>query len=245
MLAVYTCDNCGQADDHPKLHYGGPGGAVAEVYHHDCLPHRVIEDMLSISEWEMTETGLVLRDRRPIPRKSLPKSIAEALAIRDFALEGVRGTELRRLITSKKSLRIAGGASGLDDVTSQSLLALLNQGTAFTITTPLKCLFLSAVRATATGTDTEWGTSGGYTAGTGFSGVTFAAAAAGAPSTQVSNIAVTISNSPAQTWAGNRLVDSSGTPKETFWGTLTGGNKTVNAGDTCTIPSGSLQTSLG
>lgn len=136
-------------------------------------------------------------------------------------------------------------ASGLDDVTSQALLALLNQGTAFTITTPIKCLFLSAVRATATGADTEWTTSGGYTAGTGFSGVTFAAGTAGAPSTQNSNVAVTITNAPAQTWAGNRLVDSTGTPKETFWGTITGGNKTINAGDTCTVPSGSLQTSLG
>lgn len=136
-------------------------------------------------------------------------------------------------------------ASGLDDTTAAAVLALLNQGTALTIATPIKCLFLSAVRATQTGTDTEWSTSGGYTAGTGFSGVTFAAAAAGAPATQNSNVAVTITNAPAGTWAGNRLQDSTGTPKETFWGTLTGGNKTINAGDTCTIPSGSLQTSLG
>ena len=244
MLAVYTCDNCGQADDHPKLHYGGPAGAISEVYHHDCLPHRVIEDLTSVSEWETTDSGLMLRRRELIPTKKLPKQMAEALAIRQFALDGLHGDELRQHITTRP-LRIAGGASGLDDATSGALLALLNQGTAFTITTPIKCLFLSAVRATATGSDTEWTTSGGYTAGTGFSGVTFAAFTAGAPSTQNSNIAVTITNAPAQTWAGNRLIDSTGTPKETFWGTLTGGNKTINAGDTCTIPSGSLQTSLG
>lgn len=136
--------------------------------------------------------------------------------------------------------------SGLDDVTSAAILAAINGGAAFTITGPLKVLFLSAVRATATGADTEWATAGGYTAGTGFSGVTFAAATAGAPSTQNSNVAVTLTNAPAQTWAGNKIVDSTATtPKETFWGTITGGSKVVNAGDTVTIPSGSLQTSLG
>ena len=36
---AYTrCDNCGQTDDHPKLHYG------AETYHHDCIPARVLDD---------------------------------------------------------------------------------------------------------------------------------------------------------------------------------------------------------
>lgn len=136
-------------------------------------------------------------------------------------------------------------ASGLDATTAAAILAEINGGAAFAVTAPLKCLFLSTVRATATGADSEWATAGGYTAGTGFSGVTFAAATAGAPATQNSNVAVTITNAPAATWAGNRIQDSSGTPKVTFWGTLTGGNKTVNAGDTVTIPSGSLQTSLG
>lgn len=135
-------------------------------------------------------------------------------------------------------------ASGLDSTTAAAILTEINGGTAFTITGPLKVLFLSAVRASATGTDTEWSTGGGYTAGTGFSGVTFGAATAGAPSTQNSNVAVTITNAPAGTWAGNKIVDSSGTPKTTFWGTLSA-NKTINSGDTVTIPSGSLQTSLG
>lgn len=136
-------------------------------------------------------------------------------------------------------------ASGLDSATSALLLAAINGGTAVTFAAPIKCQFLSAVRAADNGTDTEWATAGGYTAGTGFSGVTFAAAVNANPSSQTSNIAVTITNAPAQTWAGNRLVDSSATPKVTFWGTLTGGNKTINAGDTVTIPSGSLQTTLG
>jgi hypothetical protein len=34
-----ACDQCGQTDDHPKLHYG------IETYHHDCIPFRVREDL--------------------------------------------------------------------------------------------------------------------------------------------------------------------------------------------------------
>lgn len=240
MIAVQQCDGCGQVDDHPKHHYG------QETYHHDCTPFRVIEDMTSISHWGHDEDGQpLLMGRTPLEEKHYPKQIADALTIKKLAEGGTRGEKLRKLITSGKPLNVRGGASGLDSATSALILAAVNGGTAVTFATPIKCLFLSAVRATATGTDTEWTTSGGYVAGTGFSGVTFAAAAAGAPSTQNSSIAATITNCPAQTWAGNRLVDSSGTPKVTFWGTITGGNKTVNAGDTCTVPSGSLQTSLG
>lgn len=136
-------------------------------------------------------------------------------------------------------------ASGIDSTTTAAILAAMHLGTAVTFTGPLKLLFLSAVRATDTGADTEWTTASGYTAGTGFSGLTFAAAAAGAPSTQASNIAATITNAPAQTWAGCVEVDTSGTPKKLFYGTLTGGNKTINAGDTVTVPSGSLTDSLG
>lgn len=36
---ISECDNCGQSDDHPKLHYGG------ETYHHDCIPARVARDL--------------------------------------------------------------------------------------------------------------------------------------------------------------------------------------------------------
>lgn len=38
-MQSYACDNCGQTDDHPKLHYG------AETYHHDCVPARVMADV--------------------------------------------------------------------------------------------------------------------------------------------------------------------------------------------------------
>lgn len=136
-------------------------------------------------------------------------------------------------------------ASGIDSTTTAAILTAMHAGTAVTFTGPIKLLFLSAVRSADNTTDTEWTTSGGYTNGTGFSGVTYAAASAGAPSSQSSNVAATITNAPAQTWAGCVEVDSSGTPKKLFYGTLTGGNKVVNAGDTCTVPSGSLTDTLG
>lgn len=240
MNGFLQCDGCGQVDDHPKHHYG------SETYHHDCTPFRVIEDMTSVSSWDRDAEGqLVLLGRELLDPRDIPKQISEALAIKALAEGGLRGDKLRKHIQSGKPLVMKGGASGLDSTTSAAILAAINGGAAWTITGPLKVLFLSAVRATATGADTEWTTSGGYVAGTGFSGVTFAAATAGAPSTQNSNVAATITNCPAQTWAGNRVVSSDATPKVTFWGTITGGNKAVNAGDTCTIPSGSLQTSLG
>lgn len=135
--------------------------------------------------------------------------------------------------------------SGIDSNTASAILTAMNGGSAVTFTTPLKVLFLSAVRTADNGTDTEWSTSGGYTAGTGFSGLTFAAASTGSTgATQSSNVAATITNAPAQTWAGNKIKDSSGTPKETFWAALAS-SKTVNSGDTVTVPSGSLTTTLG
>ncbi|MGZ4617184.1 MAG: hypothetical protein ACXV3F_00340 [Frankiaceae bacterium] len=134
--------------------------------------------------------------------------------------------------------------SGIDSTTGALVLAAMNGGTALSITGPLKLLWLSAVRTADNGTDTEVSTGSGYTAGTGFSGVTFAAATTGAAgASQVSNVAATITNMPACTWAGNRIVDSSGTPKTTFWAALAA-SKTVNAGDTVSVASGSLTTSL-
>lgn len=135
-------------------------------------------------------------------------------------------------------------ASGIDSVTTAAILTAMHGGTAITFATPLKLLFLSAVRSADNTTDTEWTTAAGYTNGTGFSGLTFAASSAGAPSSQSSNVAATITNAPAQTWAGCVEVDSSGTPKKEFYGTLTGGNKVVNLGDTVTVPSGSLTDTL-
>jgi hypothetical protein len=135
--------------------------------------------------------------------------------------------------------------TGIDSVTTAAMLTAMHGGTAITFATPEKLLFLTVVRTADNTADTEWATSAGYVAGTGFSGLTFAAAVAGAPSTQASNIAASITNAPAGTWAGCVEVDSSGTPKKLFYGSFTGGSKTVNLGDTCTVGSGSLVDSLG
>jgi hypothetical protein len=135
--------------------------------------------------------------------------------------------------------------TGIDSGTAALILAAMNGGAAVTFTGPLKVLWLSAVRTADNGTDTEVSTGSGYTAGTGFSGLTFAAATQDATGAhQASNVAASVVNMPACTWAGNKIVDSSGTPKPTFWMTL-GSSKTVNLGDTVTIPSGSLTTNLG
>lgn len=212
-------------------------------------------------------------------------------------------------------------ASGIDSVRTAALLTQLNGGAADTITSPLRCLWLSAVRSVDTGSDTEAPNGSGYVQGVGslFSGaaLTFAAATAAAPSTSNSNVAASVTNMPATTWAGNKIVDSAqstrtvtdgvtnstttitsataafvvgdvgaivtgsadlptnvviasvtnGTTavlsqactgshaaqtfnilkptgvKTTFWATL-GSSKTVNLGDTVTVPSGSWQTTL-
>jgi hypothetical protein len=210
--------------------------------------------------------------------------------------------------------------NGIDSATSALVMAAMNGGTALAITTPLRCLFHSAMRTTDTGTDTEITTGSGYVqkAGSLFSGtaLSFAAASAGNPSTQNSNVAATVTNMPASTWAGNTITDSKSTPRSvadgvdngtttitsatasflstdvgaivtgtdmptnnviasvtnsttavlaqaatgsgssrswtinrlsspqtTFWATLSA-PKTVNLGDTVTVPSGSWQTSL-
>jgi len=136
---------------------------------------------------------------------------------------------------------LSSGANGV----AQLALAAINGGTALSITTPLKVLFLSAVRTTNNGTDTEWSTGSGYTAGTGFSGLTFAAATTGTTgASQLSNVAAQITNAPAGTWAGCIVKDSAGTPKE-LWYAPVSPSKTVNSGDTVSVPSGQFSTNLG
>jgi hypothetical protein len=38
--AITACDQCGKADDHPKVHYG------LNTWHHDCTPAKVKEEIL-------------------------------------------------------------------------------------------------------------------------------------------------------------------------------------------------------
>jgi hypothetical protein len=126
--------------------------------------------------------------------------------------------------------------NGIDSATTALVVAAMNGGTAFTVTTPLRCLFHSAMRTTDTGSDTEISTSSGYVAKAGslFSGtaLAFAAATPGAPSTSNSNVAATVTNMPASTWAGNTIVDSKATPRTTgSTGNTTNLSTTVTASD--------------
>lgn len=127
-------------------------------------------------------------------------------------------------------------ATGFDATAGALVIAAMHGGTAVTFTTPIKLLFNTTQRTADNGADTEFATSGGYTQLTGFSGVTYNAATTGATgATQTNSIAATIANMPAGTWQGCTERETSGTPKYLFWGTL-GSSKTVNAGDTVTVP---------
>jgi autotransporter translocation and assembly factor TamB len=93
--------------------------------------------------------------------------------------------------------------------------------------------------ATATGTATVAGTEvtgGSYARQT----ITFAAAAGGSIS---SNVALTYTSMPACTVTGVDEWDSAGTPVRRWFGALSA-SKTVNAGDTFSIASGSYTKTL-
>lgn len=223
-LVNSTCDHCGQHDDHPKVHHSG-----GQTWHHDCLPAAVKAEILGGNH-----------SQHPL----LTAKIIDA------ADKGKRGSELREF-AAKLKMRDFGKAqmntTGMDSTLENALVTALTPttGTAtvgtLTITAPVTCRFDSAMTTTDSGASTEWTTSGGYTAGGVSTGTGWAAASAGARAT---NAAVTVTNAPAQTWAGNELWDSSGTPQRLFYGAITGGSKTVNSGDTCTIASGSLSVSV-
>ena len=120
--------------------------------------------------------------------------------------------------------------------------SLGNSGVAqgFTATTfPLKCRLMTSTTSSPTVAGTELGTGGGYVAGTGISGVSFAAAATG---TKATNADVTQTNMPAVGSPGIQAIelwDSTATPVRKWYGLLTLA-KTTNAGDTFTITTGSL-----
>jgi len=114
------------------------------------------------------------------------------------------------------------------------LNATSGQATYTNPTAPVKVALV-----TTTGTATTAGTevTGGSYART---AITFAAASAGSIS---SNAAVTFTNMPACTVTGVDEWDSFGTPVRRWFGALSA-NKTVNAGDTFTIASGSYTKTL-
>ena len=141
--------------------------------------------------------------------------------------------------------------TGIDQTTANKVLDALTpaatSGTttvgALTVTAPIRCRFDSSMTTSDSGSSIEWATSLGYTSGPGAPSTStgWLTATAGSKATSAP---ITVTNAPAGTWAGNELWDSSATPQRTFWGAISGGAKTVNSGDTCTIAGGSLTVAL-
>lgn len=111
-------------------------------------------------------------------------------------------------------------------------------------TTPIRNRLMTA-NGSGTANGTEVVTGGGYTSGTGAPSVTFAASATVSTNAQAaSNSAITVTNYPrAETVVGVEEWDSAGTPIRKHWGALTA-SKTMAAGDTFSISSGSLTVAL-
>lgn len=105
---------------------------------------------------------------------------------------------------------------------------------ATTYTLPIKAA-LTTTLCTASAVGTEF-TGGSYARQSLAGNATSAAASASKASTG----ALTFSSMPAGTWADVALFDSTGTPKYMNFKGTPSLAKTVNAGDTCLIPAGSL-----
>lgn len=108
--------------------------------------------------------------------------------------------------------------------------ASLGTATLTATTTPLKCRLMTANgSASANGTEASGGSYASIT-------VTFASASG---QSAASNVALNYTSMPASTIVGVELWDSAGTPIRKWWGALSA-SKTLNAGDTLSIASGSL-----
>jgi len=96
---------------------------------------------------------------------------------------------------------------------------------------------LTTTLCTAGALGTEFTGGSGPYARQSLAGAMGAASAAAKTSTS----ALTFSGMPAGTWADVFVADSTGTPKNVVFKGTPSLAKTVNAGDTCLIPSGSFQ----
>ena len=139
----------------------------------------------------------------------------------------------------------------LDQTRAHEILTWMHGGAApAALTTPIR-LRLLTVQGTQSTMGTEVATGGGYTAtaasgSTG--GVNTAWAAAGTPQAmrQDTNAVAQVLNYPrAEGVSGIEIVDSNVTAvKRVEYGTLTGGTKTMAAGDTLSFASGAITSAL-
>jgi len=80
MPVPTRCDQCGQVDDHPKVHLGRLNSDLVETFHHDCLR--------ADDEQALRDSG---QDEGSGPKVS---------AVIDACKKGTKGDKLRELITS-------------------------------------------------------------------------------------------------------------------------------------------------
>lgn len=78
--ALDRCEQCGQTDDHPKVHIGDLDSGKIRTTHHDCL---------SADHEQMLRDSAQARDSGP-----------KASAVIDACKGGAKGDELRALIVS-------------------------------------------------------------------------------------------------------------------------------------------------
>jgi len=125
--------------------------------------------------------------------------------------------------------------ANLVTVEANSLLQATSGQTAYVApSSPIKVALVTATgTATAAGTEVSGGSYARQT-------ITFAAASGGSIS---SNVALTYTNMPACTVTGVDEYDSTATPVRRWFGNLSA-SKTVNAGDTFSIASGSYTKTL-
>lgn len=83
------CEQCGQTDDHPKVHIGDLDSGKIRTTHHDCL---------SADHEQMLRDSAQARDSGP-----------KASAVIDACKGGAKGDELRKLIADPDALPQAEG----------------------------------------------------------------------------------------------------------------------------------------
>lgn len=220
ILPTDTCVQCGKTDSAPKLYYGR-----YEIvrYHHDCTPVPVLAEIIAGGH------GV-----HPLVTAEIFKACQG----------GIRDDDLREYIQTHAEMQDFGDAEMLMAASfANDVLDATYNGSASgtvvigstTYTYPFKLKWLSTLSVAATA-GTEW-TGGSYPAGgVSLSGLFTVAASAQA---KASTGAVTVTNSPALTWADNEQVDSTGTPKRMVFKGTPSLAISVTAASTCTVPSGS------
>lgn len=223
------CEQCGITDNHPKVVSAAFNTGESHIWHHDCTPVDVQNDIIAGA----------LCDGHP-QHKVIAAQTFQACR------ESKRGEDLRGFIkelhaavvpdTGAQMILATAAANALEDILIPNGASGSVVLGALTYTLPGKIKWLSTV-STAGTAGTEW-TGGSYPAG----GVSLAGAATSGASAgaKASTSALSVTNSPALTWADNEIQDSAGTPIRIQAKGTPSLAISVSSGSTATIPSGSL-----